>query len=134
LLALFGDVFERTRLEYVDPVDDGNLIENAINGMLGSLDPHSGYMTPEAFREMKEQTKGEFGGVGIEVKSDHGRIRAKPYALYFTWAKLDDDGAPLPGDRLAIHSRLSATNVSNIRSGQLHLLKKRTPSRGEPAR
>src|ERR1700722_6825410 len=62
LLALFGDVFERARLDYVDPVSDQNLIENALDGMLTGLDPHSGYMNSRAFRDMQDETKGEFAG------------------------------------------------------------------------
>jgi carboxyl-terminal processing protease len=75
LLTLFGDVFERVRAEYVDPVDDKDLIENSINGMLTGLDPHSSYMNPKAFRDMQVQTKGEFGGLGIEVTQDNGFIK-----------------------------------------------------------
>ena len=72
LLALFGDVFERVRSEYVDPVSDKELVENAINGMLTGLDPHSAYMNAEQFREMQVETKGEFGGLGIEVVPENG--------------------------------------------------------------
>jgi carboxyl-terminal processing protease len=75
LLTLFGDVIERVRLEYVDPVSDENLIENAINGMLKGLDPHSSYMSAEVFREMQVQIKGEFAGLGIEVILDGGFMR-----------------------------------------------------------
>jgi carboxyl-terminal processing protease len=75
LLTLFGDVFERVRAEYVDPVDDKDLIENSINGMLTGLDPHSSYMNAKAFRDMQVQTKGEFGGLGIEVTQDNGFIK-----------------------------------------------------------
>ena len=75
LLTLFGDVFERVRAEYVDPVTDKTLVENAINGMLTGLDPHSGYMDAKAFRDMEVQTKGEFGGLGIEVTQDNGFIK-----------------------------------------------------------
>ncbi len=75
LLALFGDVFERVRLDYVDPVSDKNLIENALDGMLTGLDPHSGYMSAEVFREMEAQTKGEFAGLGMEVTLDNGFLR-----------------------------------------------------------
>ena len=75
LLTLFGDVFERVRAEYVDPVDDKDLIENSINGMLTGLDPHSSYMNSKAFRDMQVQTKGEFGGLGIEVTQDNGFIK-----------------------------------------------------------
>ena len=75
LLTLFGDVFERVRAEYVDPVDDKDLVENSINGMLTGLDPHSSYMNAKAFRDMQVQTKGEFGGLGIEVTQDNGFIK-----------------------------------------------------------
>ncbi len=75
LLTLFGDVFERVRAEYVDPVGDKDLIENAINGMLTGLDPHSSYMNAKQFRDMQVQTKGEFGGLGIEVTQDNGFIK-----------------------------------------------------------
>jgi carboxyl-terminal processing protease len=75
LLTLFGDVFERVRAEYVEPVNDRDLIENAINGMLTGLDPHSNYMNARAFRDMQVQTRGEFGGLGIEVTQDNGYIK-----------------------------------------------------------
>jgi carboxyl-terminal processing protease len=75
LLTLFGDVFERVRAEYVEPVNDRDLIENAINGMLTGLDPHSNYMNTKAFRDMQVQTRGEFGGLGIEVTQENGFIK-----------------------------------------------------------
>ena len=75
LLTLFGDVFERVRAEYVDPVGDKELVENAINGMLTGLDPHSSYMNAKQFRDMQVQTKGEFGGLGIEVTQENGFIK-----------------------------------------------------------
>jgi carboxyl-terminal processing protease len=75
LLTLFGDVFERVRAEYVEPVNDRDLVENAINGMLTGLDPHSNYMNAKAFRDMQVQTRGEFGGLGIEVTQDNGFIK-----------------------------------------------------------
>jgi carboxyl-terminal processing protease len=75
LLTLFGDVFEKVRAEYVEPVNDQDLIENAINGMLTGLDPHSSYMNAKAFRDMQVQTRGEFGGLGIEVTQENGYIR-----------------------------------------------------------
>ena len=75
LLTLFGDVFERVRAEYVEPVSDRDLIENAINGMLTGLDPHSNYMNAKAFRDMQVQTRGEFGGLGIEVTQENGFIK-----------------------------------------------------------
>lgn len=75
LLTLFGDVFERVRADYVDPVSDKELINNALNGMLTGLDPHSGYMDAAQFQDMQVQTNGEFGGLGIEVSEDSGLIK-----------------------------------------------------------
>ncbi|MBV9252434.1 MAG: PDZ domain-containing protein, partial [Acetobacteraceae bacterium] len=75
LLTLFGDVFERIRAEYVDQTNDKDLVENAINGMLTGLDAHSSYMNAKAFRDMQVQTKGEFGGLGLEVTGDNGLIK-----------------------------------------------------------
>jgi carboxyl-terminal processing protease len=74
-LNLFGDVFERVRADYVEKPDDTKLIESAINGMLAGLDPHSSYMEPKAFRDMQVQTRGEFGGLGIEVTMEDGLIK-----------------------------------------------------------
>jgi carboxyl-terminal processing protease len=75
MLKVFGDVMQRVRAEYVDPVDDKQLIENAINGALTGLDPHSSYMNAKSFKDMQIQTKGEFGGLGIEVSEDKGVIK-----------------------------------------------------------
>src|SRR5271170_7330965 len=75
LLDLFGEVFDRVRTDYVEEVKDSDLIEAAINGMLTSLDPHSGYMNEKAFKEMQVQTKGEFGGLGIEVTMENGLVK-----------------------------------------------------------
>src|SRR6201747_3134774 len=75
MLKVFGDVMQRVRAEYVDPVDDKVLIENAINGALTGLDPHSSYMNSKSFKDMQIQTKGEFGGLGIEVSEDKGVIK-----------------------------------------------------------
>ncbi|WP_441295837.1 S41 family peptidase [Roseomonas cutis] len=75
LLNLFGDVFERVRAEYVEPVNDRDVIENAINGMLTGLDPHSSYMNARSFRDMQVQTRGEFGGLGIEVSQEGGYVK-----------------------------------------------------------
>ena len=69
-LNLFGDVFERVRADYVEEVSDTELIEAAINGMLSSLDPHSRYLNAKKFQDMQTQTRGEFGGLGIEVTMD----------------------------------------------------------------
>lgn len=74
-LDLFGDIFERVRSEYVEDVDEKELIENAINGMLTSLDPHSSYLPPKNFEDMRVQTRGEFGGLGIEVTQEDGFIK-----------------------------------------------------------
>ena len=71
-LELFGDVFERVRTHYVEPTNDQKLIDSAINGMLRSLDPHSSYLNEDSYREMKVQTRGEFGGLGIEVTLEQG--------------------------------------------------------------
>jgi carboxyl-terminal processing protease len=74
-LNLFGDVFEKIRTDYVEKPDEGKLVEAAINGMLSSLDPHSSYMDAKSFRDMQVQTKGEFGGLGIEVTEEDGAIK-----------------------------------------------------------
>jgi carboxyl-terminal processing protease len=74
-LNLFGDVFERVRADYVEDVSDEDLIEAAITGMLTSLDPHSSYLSPKNFRDMQVQTKGEFGGLGIEVTMENGYVK-----------------------------------------------------------
>ena len=74
-LDLFGDIFERVRSSYVEEVDEKDLIQNAINGMLTHLDPHSSYMPPDEFDDMQVQTKGEFGGLGIEVTQEEGFVK-----------------------------------------------------------
>ena len=73
-LNLFGEVFERVRVDYVEKVSDAKLIESAINGMLTSLDPHSSFLNEKNFRDMQVQTKGEFGGLGIEVTMESGLV------------------------------------------------------------
>ena len=75
LLQLFGNVFERVRADYVEKPSDQKLIEAAINGMLSSLDPHSSYMTARAFNDMRVETKGEFGGLGITVTMEGGLVK-----------------------------------------------------------
>lgn len=75
LLDLFGDVFERVRSDYVEETTDEQLIEAAVNGMLTALDPHSGYMNSKRFDEMKVQTQGQFGGLGLEVTIDGGLVK-----------------------------------------------------------
>jgi len=74
-LDLFGEVLERVRSDYVEKPDDAKLIEAAINGMLTALDPHSAYLNPKHFRDMQVQTRGEFGGLGIEVTMENGIVK-----------------------------------------------------------
>lgn len=74
-LSLLGDVFEKVRAQYVEEVSDEQLVEAAINGMLTSLDPHSSYLSPKSFQDMRVQTKGEFGGLGIEVTMENGYVK-----------------------------------------------------------
>ncbi len=74
-LDLFGDIFERIRAQYVEEVDAGELIEAAIDGMLTSLDPHSSYLSPDDAAQMRVQTRGEFGGLGIEVTQEDGFVK-----------------------------------------------------------
>ncbi|HEY2136664.1 MAG TPA: S41 family peptidase [Xanthobacteraceae bacterium] len=90
-LNLFGDIFERVRSHYVEKPDDSKLIESAINGMLNGLDPHSSYMDPKSFRDMQVQTRGEFGGLGIEVTQEDGLIKVV--------APIDDTPAAKAGIR-----------------------------------
>ncbi len=80
LLGLFGDVFDRVRADYVEVPDEKKMIESAINGMLTSLDPHSSYMDASSFQDMNEKTRGEFGGLGIEVTMENGLVKVvAPY-------------------------------------------------------
>ncbi|MCZ0813714.1 MAG: S41 family peptidase [Pseudomonadota bacterium] len=74
-LDLFGDIFERIRSQYVEEVDESELIKAAINGMLTSLDPHSSYLSPDDAADMRVQTRGEFGGLGIEVTQEDGFVK-----------------------------------------------------------
>ena len=74
-LDLFGEVLERVRSDYVEKPDDAKLIESAIDGMLSALDPHSSYMDAKEFRDMQVQTRGEFGGLGIEVTMEDGLVK-----------------------------------------------------------
>jgi carboxyl-terminal processing protease len=74
-LNLFGDVFERVRADYVEKPEDAKLIEAAINGMLNGLDPHSSFMDSKSYRDMQVQTKGQFGGLGIEVTMEQGLVK-----------------------------------------------------------
>jgi len=90
-LNLFGDIFERVRAHYVEKPDDAKLIESAINGMLSGLDPHSSFMDAKSFRDMQVQTRGEFGGLGIEVTMEDGLIKVV--------APIDDTPAAKAGVR-----------------------------------
>ena len=90
-LNLFGDIFERVRSHYVEKPDDSKLVEAAINGMLNGLDPHSSYMDPKSFRDMQVQTRGEFGGLGIEVTMEDGLVKVV--------APIDDTPAAKAGIR-----------------------------------
>ena len=74
-LGLFGDIFQRVRESYVDEIEDRELIEAAITGMLTSLDPHSTFLNTENFSEMQEQTKGRFGGLGVEITMEQGMVK-----------------------------------------------------------
>src|ERR1700751_705753 len=74
-LGLFGEVFDQVRKNYVDDVSNETLVEGAINGMLTSLDPHSNYLNAKNFTDMKVQTRGEFGGLGIEVSMENGLVQ-----------------------------------------------------------
>jgi len=75
MLGLFGDVLDTIEKQYVTPVDDTKLIHAALDGMLTSLDPHSGYLDPESFDDMRDQTRGEYGGLGIEVTTEDGVVK-----------------------------------------------------------
>ncbi len=90
-LNLFGDVFERVRNEYVEAPNDQDLVESAINGMLTSLDPHSSFLNAKSFRDMQVQTRGEFGGLGIEVTMENGLVKVV--------APIDDTPAARAGVR-----------------------------------
>ena len=74
-IDLFGEVLEKIKKEYVDEVDQSEMIDSAINGALQSLDPYSAYMNPEIFKSMETDTKGEFGGLGIEVGMEAGVVK-----------------------------------------------------------
>lgn len=89
MLDLFGDVFEKVRQDYVEEPKDKSLVESAINGMLTNLDPHSSYMDKESFEEMQTETKGAFGGLGIEVTMKNG--------LVYVVSPIDDTPAFIAG-------------------------------------
>ena len=74
-LDLFGEVFTRVRNQYVEEVDDSELVESALSGMLSSLDPHSSFLNKKNYGDMRVQTRGEFGGLGIEVTMENGLVK-----------------------------------------------------------
>jgi carboxyl-terminal processing protease len=75
MLELFGDVLDQVDRQYVTPVDDKKLIQSAMEGMLTSLDPHSDYLPPEAYNDLQDQTRGEYGGLGLEIESEDGAVK-----------------------------------------------------------
>src|SRR5579871_2736376 len=106
-LQLFGDVFERVRASYVDQPDDSKLIASSINGMLAGLDPHSAYMDPRGFRDMQVETKGEFGGLGMEVTMEDGLVKVV--------APIDDTPAAKAGILANdIISRLNGESIEGL--------------------
>ncbi|MGV2127853.1 S41 family peptidase [Agrobacterium vitis] len=109
-LAIFGDVFERVRAQYVTPPDEKKLVEAAINGMLSSLDPHSSYMNAQEAADMQTQTKGEFGGIGIEVTMENDLVKVI--------APIDDT----PGAKAGILAgdMISEINGTPVRGMQLN--------------
>src|ERR1700723_365769 len=75
MLEVFGDVLTEVNRKYVTPVDDKKLIQSAMEGMLTSLDPHSDYLPPDSYSDLQDQTKGEYGGLGLEIQSDDGACK-----------------------------------------------------------
>jgi carboxyl-terminal processing protease len=109
-LNLFGDVFERVRADYVEKPDDSKLVESAINGMLAGLDPHSSYMDPSSFRDIQVQTRGEFGGLGIEVTMEDRLVKVV--------APIDDTPAAKAND---IITKLDDEQVHGLTLNQAEL-------------
>ena len=120
LLNLFGNVFDKIKAEYVEPVSDRDLIENAINGMLTGLDPHSSYMNAKAYRDMQVQTHGEFGGLGLEVTQENGIIKVV--------SPIDDT----PAARAGIRSGDLITTIDNTTVQGLSLNDAVDKMRGPP--
>src|SRR5271155_2097097 len=75
MLELFGDVLDTVDRQYVSEVDNKKLIEAALEGMVNSLDPHSDYLNPDAFNDLQDQTRGEYGGLGLEIQSEDGAVK-----------------------------------------------------------
>ncbi len=103
-LNLFGDVFEKVRNDYVEKPDDKKMVEAAVSGMLTSLDPHSSYMDAKSFSDMQVQTRGAFGGLGIEVMQEDGLVKVV--------APIDDTPAAAPACCPAISSPPSTARTS----------------------
>ncbi|MBX3568473.1 MAG: S41 family peptidase [Rhizobiaceae bacterium] len=109
-LAIFGDIFERVRAQYVTPPEEKSLVESAINGMLASLDPHSSYLNPDAAKDMRVQTKGEFGGLGIEVTMENDLVKVI--------TPIDDTPAAKAGVRAGDY--ISAIDGTDVRGMSLN--------------
>lgn len=120
LMDLFADVFERVKRDYVEEVSDEKLIEAALNGMLTSLDPHSAYLNPKHFEDMQIQTKGEFGGLGIEVTTEDGVVKVV--------SPIDDT----PAARANIHPNDFITHLDGISIMGLSLADAVEKMRGKP--
>ena len=95
-LRLFSEVFNRIKTEYVKDIDDSQLLRDAVKGMLNGLDPHSAYLDPQTYREVNIDTRGEFGGLGIEITIEDDAIRVVA-PIDGTPAK---EAGVLPGDRI----------------------------------
>ncbi len=121
LLNLFGDVFERVRAEYVEPINDREAVENAINGMLTGLDPHSSYLNQRSYRDMQVTTRGEFGGLGIEVTQEGGWIKVI--------SPIDETPAARagvkPGDLITNHQTSLLNMIYNMSKILLRKLRKK---------
>lgn len=120
VLGLLGDILDRVGDSYVEEVDDKKLVESAIEGMLGSLDPHSGYLSPDDFKEMQQQTQGKFGGLGIEVTMEDGFIKVV--------APIDDT----PAQRAGVKSGDFITHLDGEAVLGLNLSEAVDRMRGEP--
>ncbi len=109
-LKTFSEVFEKIKTDYVEPIDDSTLLENAIRGMLTGLDPHSTYLDPEAYKELKVGTTGEFGGLGIEVGMEDGFVKVI--------TPIDDTPAQLAGIKTGdLIVRINETPVKGLSLG-----------------
>lgn len=119
-LNLFGDIFERVRSEYVEPVEDKKLVETAVTGMLSALDPHSSYLDPKSFRDMQTQTSGKFGGLGLEVNQEEGVIKVV--------TPIDDT----PASRAGVLANDIITHIDNETTQGLSLQQAVEKMRGQP--